>query len=775
MLKRNPLLIYISVPGLAVGLCALLLLSVYLKYEFSFDKHFPTNNRVLRLCNILYGERQKDELSVTLRTDYTQLPQQVPEIEKAVQLYPGWEIKVQTENGIFKDLQVLYADETFFDVFGLNLLEGNTTEALAGNNNIVLTVSTAEKLFGTTECIGKSLSLDGSDLFVSGVMTDLPKTTHFRFDLLQPMKANDFILQQGSLEFRTYYLIKKGSDLKNAETNIAAANDELMKVWKTRGKLNDTKTETRTELLSNIHLHTGTNDDMVPKTNHMQLCVVCGIALFIFLIALINFVNMYLLHGEKRIAEIASRKVAGATRNNLAGQFFRETGIIVFFALVAGLWLTSLVQPYFSSMINLPLTTGDMFSPQGVTTIAIILILIVLAAGTYPGFHLSKINILSGLKGKRQNITPGGFSRMVVLVQFFITVLLISSLVVVRSQIKHMKNVPLGFNAKNVVLIQDFSEQAAQNTISIKKELEKLPFIQSVGISQHRMGGGCSGQSIALLSSPDEKPVNEYRVMPGFCETMQLQLRDGRFFSDGESDKKSIILNESAAKMLDLQFNPDMLVSYKGEPVKVTGIVKDFYSNGYAGKTIEPLVLSRVDNFGYSIYLRILGSFTLSFQKQIGEIIKEFDPDYSMSFTLLEDVYAVKFEKDERVFKMVSSGAILAIILSFMGMIALSILNVTRRTKEIGIRKVIGSNETEIIKELLSETIKLVSVASLVAFVVSYFLMKGWLNNFATKVILNMGYFLISGISAFFIAFLAVGWHSWRAATRNPVDSLRYE
>ncbi len=775
MLKRNPLLVYTSIPGLAIGLCALLLLSVYLKYEFSFDKHFPTNNRVLRLYNTLHGENGINNSVFALRTDYTQLPQQVPEIEKAVQLYPGWDIKVQTETGTFKNLQVVYADEEFFDVFGLHLLEGNTSEALAGKNNIVLTKSAAEKLFGKTDYYGKTLKLDGSDLFVSGVMEDLPKTTHFKFDLLQPMKANDFILQQGSLEFYTYYLIRKEADLNAAEKNIAAVNNELMKVWKKRGKLNDTQTETGTELLRNIHLQTKTEGDMVPKTNRMQLLVVIGIALFIFLIAFINFINMYLLHGEKRIAEIASRKVVGATRSNLASQFFRENAIIAFLALLAALWMAAMVQPFFSHLINLPLTVGDMFTPLGIAIITSILIVLVIAAGIYPSLHLSGINLVSGLKGKHQKITNGRLSKTVVLVQFFVTVLLVSSLIITRAQIKHIKNVPLGFNAENVVAIEDFSGQAVQNVTSIQGELEKLPFIQSVGISQHRMGGKCSGQSIAQLNSEEIKPVNEYRVMPGFCETVELQLKEGRFFTNSQADNNSILLNEAAAKMLGLQFSPGMEVLYKGQAVKVTGIVKDFYSSGYAGKSVEPLVLSRVDNLGFIIYLRTFGRFTNDNQQQVANIIKKFDPDYIMSFTSLNAVYAAKFEKDDRIFSMISSGAFIAILLSFAGTFALSLLNVSRRTKEIGIRKVVGSSETGIIQKLLGDTLILVGIASVFAFGFSYFLMEKWLSNFATKISLSVGYFLLSGLFAFVIAFLAIGWQSWRAATRNPVEALRYE
>lgn len=775
MLKRSPLLVYISIPGLAIGLCTLLLFSVYLKHEFSFDKHFPTNEKVLRLCNTMHGENGPETLCIGLRTAYTQLPQQVPEIEKAVQLYPGWDADVKAGENTFKDIQSLYVDEEFLDVFGLNLLKGNTKEALAGKTNVVLTKSTAERLFGTSDCIGRDLLFDNTSVFVSGVVDDLPKTTHFSFDMLLPMKSNDFILEQGSLEFRTYYLLKEGANREIAAKNIIAANDELMKVWKLRGRLNETKTETSVDLLRNIHLDTKAQGDLVPKTNRMQLLIIVGIAIFIFLIAIINFINMYLLHGEKRIAEIASRKVVGATRGSLAMQFFRENAIIAVGALVLGLWMAVGVQPFFARMIDLPLTVGDIFTPDGIIIIAGILLIVVLVAGIYPGLYLSKINLISGLKGKRERISRGGFSKSVVLVQFFITVLLISSLIIIRAQIKFMKEVPLGFNIDNVLVIRDFSGGAAKNIGSVKNELEKLPFIQNVGISQHGMGWGCSGQSISLPNSQNEKPVNEYRVMPGFCETMQLQLAEGRFFSDSQSDEKSIVINESAARMLGLQFSSGVQVSYKDQIVNVTGIVKDFYYNGYAGKSVEPLVLARVDSYGSLIYLRTFGEFTQDNQKQVAAIIRSFDPEYKMSFLPLGDVYRAKFKKDERVLNMVSSGAYLAIALSFVGMLALSVMNVARRTKEIGIRKVIGSSELEIMKKLLGETFWLVGIASLFAFGISHWLMHQWLSNFALKINLNPGYYLLSGVFALCIVLLSVGWQSWRAATRNPVEALRYE
>lgn len=768
-------MLYISIPGLAVGLCAVLLLGVHLKYEFSFDKHFPTGNRVLRLCNVLHDPDNTSTLSISLRTAYNQLPAQVPEVEKAVQMYPEGNSTVKTENGTYGNLNMLYADPEFFDVFGLKLLQGNTSDALIGKDNIVLSKSTAERLFGAVDCIGKALKFNDRQLFVAGVINDIPKTTHFKFDMLRPLESHEYMAKQGSLEFRTYYLIRKGASPDKAAQNIAAANDRLMLVWKKRGSLNNVKSETVTERLRDIHLHTKAQDDLVPKTNLSQLFIVIGIAVFILLIALINFINMYLLHSEKRIAEIASRKVAGASRAELAFQFYCENSVIASIALLLGLGLAVFVQPYFAKITNLPLSVGDMFTPLGVVMIVAILSVIILISGAYPSLYLSKINLVSGLKGKHRHISTGWFSKLVILVQFFITVLLICSLVVIRTQIKRMKDTPLGFNASNVTVVNDFSEQTAKNAQNIRKELGKLPFIQSAGLSEHSMGGGCSGQGIALPGSDDVKPIHEYRVFPGFCETMQFKLLEGKFFTENASDKKSIVLNNAAAKMLGLQFAEGMRVNYKGEQVEIKGIVSDFYFDGYAGKTIEPLVICRVDGWAWNFYLRTNETLTSDNRKQVAALFKRFDPENVMTFTPIGDLYEAKFEKDERVFGMVSSGAYLAIVLSFVGILALSILNVSMRTKEIGIRKVVGSSEFEIMGKLLRETLQLVTIASIFAFGVSYYLMVEWLSHFAVKINLHIGYFLFSGFFAFLIVFLAVSWQSWKAATRNPVEALKYE
>lgn len=773
MLKRNPLMLFISIPGLAVGLCAFLLLAVYLKYEFSFDQHFANKDRVLRLYNRAYEPNSVSTLPIALRTAYTQLPMRVPEVEKATQLYFYGKSKLKTPTRSIKDIEVVFSDPEFFDVFGINLLSGNTIESLFGKNKVVLNRTTAEKVFGNIDCVGKALKLDDLTLIVGGVAPDLPKNTHFNYDAMVSFESFPWITQQSSLEFQTYYLIKEGTDPEQAADKIAAVNNELMKPWSERVQV---KVESGAELLTNIHLHTPVDSDRVPKANPMHLFITEGIAFFILLIAIINFINMYLLQGEKRIAEISSRKAAGANRKMLAKQFFTETGVIAVIALILGVILAVLTQPFFAKLIGIPLAVKDMFTHQGIMSIVSVLIMLIILTGAYPSFYLSKINMVSGLKGKRQKAGHhSGLSRAVVLVQFFTTILLISSLIIIRSQINHLKHVPLGFNPERVVAVTDFNNNTGKNITELKKELKKLPFIESIGTSDHFMGGGCSGQSLKEFGTEKSWAIDQYRVQPGFCETMQLQLVNGRFFNEEEKDKNSIILNESAVKMMGLENPIGAQFVMWSEPLEVIGVVKDFYFDGYAGEKIDPLVLSN-SNRGWVLNFRtIADNFTLANQQQVTSVIKQFDPEYAMSFIRMTELYEAKFDKDEQIMKMVSAGTVIAILLSFMGLLALSIMNVARRTKEIGIRKVLGSSEIEIMRKLIYETLLWVGIASVFAFGASYILMEKWLSSFAIKIPLHIGYFLISGLFALIIVLLAVSWQSWKAATRNPVEALRYE
>ncbi len=773
MLKRNPLLVFVNLPGLAIGLSAFLLLSVYLRHELSFDKHFQTKDRVMRLYSQVTENNYSANYAICLRDAFTEIPDKVPEIQSSAQIYRGWTVTLKSENQQFLSLDLLYSDPGFFDVFGLDLLYGDKTSALEGDKKVVLSASTAQKIFNKTDCVGEMVTISEEPFMVSGVLADLPKTTHFNFNLLasmQTIRPERF----GGLELFTYFLINKNADIAEAGRKIASANDVIMKPW---GDQFNLSVKSGTELLSDIHLYSKADFDLSAKANLTSIFIVAGIAFFILLIALVNYINLYVLHGEKRIAEIAARKSLGANRGVLSRLFYTETGIIGLFAFILAIVITIVAQPFFAQLMQRPIEVSDLLSPSGILLIVGFLIFLIFISGAYPSFFLSRINLVNGLKGKSDKINrKSKLSAASVLVQFSVTVFLISSLVVVYSQINYLKNIPLGFKMENVIGIDGFNRKASVNSRSIQNELAQLPFIESVGSSDHFMGQGCSGQGIRKYGNPAAmQSVNQYRVKPGFCKTMQLELVEGRYFSENEKDKKAIVLNEAAVKMLGLTNPIGQLVQMHEDPLEVIGVTKNFYYNGHPGEVVSPLAINNTGGGVNVYYLRMAGEFTSERQKQVAAIFNQYDPDYIFRHFQLSDTYQNKFGEEERVMKLVSSGSILAILISFIGLMALSILNVARRTKEIGIRKVMGSSETGVMFGLLRETLVLIVISMAIAFVGGYFVMQQWLNGFMDKIHLHAGYFLISGVIAIIVALMAVGWQSWKAATQNPIKALRYE
>lgn len=773
MLKRNPLLAFVNIPGLAIGLSVVLLLSVYLNHERSFDTHFSTKNRVYRLYNKVTEDNKTEIYPICLRKAQTEIPTQIPEIEASTQIYQSWNVTAKFKESQFSALSMLYADPQFFDVFGLDLLCGDKNTALLGENNAVISASTARKIFNTTDCVGEYIFLSEEPTLVTGVIKDLPKTTHFNFDVLGSMQTIH-PEQWGGLELYTYFLLYPNVDPVSTNKKIGKINDDLMIPW---GEDYETIQESGLEKLSRIHMHSICDFDLTPKVNLKTIGLIAGIAFFILLIALVNYLNLYILHGEKRIAEISVRKALGASHKKLATLFYTETGVIGFISIVLALLLSMLARPVFSRLMQRQLEVHEIFSPSGILIILLLLIFIIAISGAYPTFYLSKIKMVNGLKGKSNQITrKSRLSAISVLVQFTISIFLILSVVVIHAQIKYLKDKPLGFSAEQVYAVTGLKSEARKHYKSIDEEIQQLPFIEHSGFSFHNMGMGCSGQAIKIFGDPGiMKSIYEYRIQPGFCETMKLHLTKGRFFNDSERDKSGVILNQTAVKMLGLDNPVGSLVDMGNDPMTVVGVVEDFYANGHAGEPISPLALDIYSDRVSILYVRVAGEMNVDMQEQIAAIIKQYDSEYIFSSFPLSKVYEQKFREEERLLQIITYGALLAIFISFIGLMALSVMQVSRRTKEIGIRKVMGSSEAEVVLLLLRKTILLVLIAMGIAFIAGYIALQHWLSDFSDRIYLHLGFFVVSGLFALIIALLATGGQSLKAATRNPVDALRYE
>lgn len=774
--KHSPMLLFVNLPGLAIGLAAFLLLMVYINHETSYDQHFETKDNVIRLYNQISEENSVETYGICMRKAFTEIPSQVPEIEKATQIYRGWTQTINRGADLFINGEMYYVDKDFFEVFGLKLLSGNQEDALGQNQKLVLTETLARKFFGDIDCVGEVLEIDKQEYIIGGVVEDMPINSHIQFDLLCSMESLNPNIFLGGLEFFTYYLIREHANQEEVGNKIAALNDitvnELFNTF-------SAQSISGTEPLSDIHLHTKIDWDLSRKGSMGSIILIAFLAAFILLIAIINFINLYIFHGEKRLLEIGMRKSFGATLLSLKKLFYLETAIISIIALSFALLLTLAALPYFSQLMQVHLSFLEILTPQSIIGIILFLIVLIFVSGSYPANYLSKLSVTDAVKGGVKSLKRKKYLTVSsVLLQFFISIFLIVSLLVVNAQINYMKSIPLGFNAENVICVNGFNQHLGEKANSIKEELKKLNFVQTIGTSVHSMGGGCSGQVVYKYGESEEsgKGIDEYRVQAGFCETMQMELVSGRFFRDTQEDKQGIILNESAVKMMGLE-NPigQSLMMFSDDPLKIIGVVKDFYYDNNAGQLIQPICLtayaSNVNNF----YMKIIGEDSQEKQEALSKVFTKFLPDYKLNTKMVKEIYGRKFREEERFFSLVLSAALLAILLSFIGMFALSVFNVEKRTKEIGLRKVHGSTSLQVLLKVLADILIWVVWAMLPAFLVTIIIMQFALSHFANRISLSPIYFILGGLIAILIATLAISFKSIKAATQNPVESLRYE
>ena len=771
--KRSPLLLFISIPGLLVGVTASVLLMAYIKHETSYDTSFPNKDRVVRLYNIWIEDNSVDVYPICLREAYTEIPEQIPEIELAVQIYRGGKSNVVYNKKQYSNQKILYADAELFSVFGLEVLQGSKNEALKQKNTAVISKSFAKKVFAENTCIGEIIKIDNDDFTITGVINDLPKTTHFSFDILTSLSTlnPDYF---GGLEFFTYYLLKHNSNFEDVNAKISHVYTNLL--TEHFGRFNSTF-KSGIEKLLDLHLHSITDFDLSAKGNMNQAYILGFIVGFILLISIVNYVNLFILYGEKRATEIGVRKSFGASVFSLIRLFYFESTLLNIIAFV----LTFLVvaAAFSFSVVNLvsDISFLELSSFSSITMMLAFFAFLILITGAYPAFYLSRLKAVNVIKSSNSSVRRSSWLSIVsVLIQFSISVFLITILLIITAQLSYLKSIPLGFNSEYVYGINGFDKKISESSQSITDELVKLPFVSSTGASAHFMGGGCSGQLIYPYGKSEEtaKSINQYRVRDGFCKTIGLQLSEGRLFNGTSQDKQSIILNQAAVKMLGLK-NPigENLVLYD-EPQEVIGVLNNFYYNEYAGEEIAPLVIS-ISNYVNVFYIRVLGNFDKAKQKQVAKIFKNTDPDYQFHFFELDDIYQSKFSDINMLMKLLLYGTLLAIFLSFTGMFALSVFNVEKRTKEIGIRKVLGSTSTQVLFKLIADTLKWVLISMPLPFLLVYLIMDEWLSTFTNRIDLSIIYFIAGGAIAILISILAVSIKSIQTARSNPVESLRYE
>ena len=775
-IQKNKTGLATNIIGLSIGLATTILLVIFILNEWSYDRHFAKADQIYRLNSIRNEAGNSTTYPINLRQAYTEIPEKVPGIEAAVQIYRGWDVELSFNQTRFANNQLFYVDSTFFKVFHFNPVEGSIENSLDNPNSIVLTKKLASKIFGNNSAVGQMLFIDGKSYTVSAVTENVPNNTHFNFDLLIPMKSINILQWIDGLEFFTYYRYSQNTDPQQISNAICAANTNLLK---NRFTGSNYGFSSEVEPLKRIHLYSISDFDLGPQGSIKTVILVGIIAFLVMFLALTNFVNLFIVEGEQRSKEIGVRKVNGAGKTNLIRQFFAETTLIVTLAFLMGLVLVILLLPEFGKLMQREFSSSLIKSPVFFLSLAGVFLITIFLSGSYPAFYLSSLKPASILKSQsgnknRKKIVMNLAGGM----QLVVTLFLLTVLFGINAQIHFLKNQSPGFNPNGLVNISHLNDNIREHYASIRDKLLDIPEITGVSSSDHRIGGGCSGQGIRLAEDAPEKwkIINEYRVQPGFCDLLGIQLSDGRFFDpERPLDKNTLIINEAALKLLGLESAVGHKAIMFDKPMEIIGVVKNFNYES-AANVVQPLVITCYGKHIENITVRIAEhSNPAQVMQKVAGVLHSFDSGYIVSSKLVSDTYNEYYKGEERISQLTKMGAVLAVVIVMMGIFMLVSQSIVRRTKEIGIRKVLGGTTTKMLALIYSNSLKWTGIAAVIAIPLSYFMLQNWLQNYAVKAPLGWWLF-IQGIIIILIleTVITIG-QTWRAATRNPVESLRYE
>ncbi len=789
----------INIVGLSLGIGCFVLIAMFVTDELSYDQYNEHADRIYRInSDISFGGTDmsmavsSDPMGETLENDY-------PEVEQYVRLYNSMGPKLIKKGSEFiSESAVTHADSTLFDVFTLPAIVGNTKMALNEPNTVVITETAAKRYFGTVNnAMGQMLETDEKDqtLYeVTAVIEDVPKNSHFNFDFFFSMDNVDYTFGNYlSHNFYTYILLKEGTDYKAFNKNFETVIDkhilpqvaqfiqiDNMEEFKASGN----KLEYSLMPLTDIHLHSARNPELSANGNIQYVYIFSAAALFILLIACINFMNLTTARSSGRAKEVGIRKVLGTEKKSLIGQFLTESTLIAVLALIMGLLLVWLSIGWFNGISGKDMHIASLLSPKFLIFIALLPFVVGTLAGIYPAFFLSSFKPITVLKGKMSSgHKKNKLRNFLVVFQFATSIILIVGTIVIYKQLDHIQTSNLGFD-KDQVLVVDNSGLTRETRQSLKSEIEQLAEVKSASFAGYMPVSGSSRSDTtfsteSVMTNSNGFNMQHWRVDYDYVSTIGMEMKDGRDFSrDFGSDSTAIVINETAVKLSGFK-NP---------------VGKKIYTIDQNNDVIEYTIIGVVKNFNYESLRQNVGALsfrlgnnswktayrfsTADVSGLVGLINEKYNavgPGMPFKYEFLDDSFDNMYRQERRVGTVALAFALLAIIIACLGLFGLATYIAEQRTKEIGIRKVLGASVGNIVRMLSTDFVKLVMLAFIIATPIAWWFMNRWLQDFAFRIDLNWWIFAVTGFVALVIALITLSFQAIKAAIANPVDSLKTE
>lgn len=765
----------INIIGLAIGMAAVLMIAIWVQNQSQFDNFYSNKDNLYRVWNKYEDVGQIGMSNITSGPASVTLKAEYPEVEHAARVYWNVDRLLSFDENKIKS-KGTEVDPSFMEMFDFKLLKGNRSQVLSGPQNIILTESLSKKIFGDTDPLNKTLILDNNEPYqVSGIIADLPSNTDFDFNYLIPLtKADNYSPNWNTSTFMTYIQLKDGTD-------VDAFNKKLKNIIAKKTN-NELKGSLFLYPLSKMHLYSKFEQGVPVGGKIDQVKLVAGLGFLILLIACINFVNLSTARSQKRAKEVAVRKVVGAQRSSLIAQFLTESVLLSFIAGILSIGLTFLALPFFNKILDKPLVFSITDPIIWVSLVGFILLTGVFA-GLYPAFVLSSFKPIRSLKvfGKSKKLALN-FREVLVVFQFGIALILIIATLIVRSQIEYAGKRDIGYSPSQLIEIP-MEGDMTKNYKVIKSELINKNIAHAVtrtGWSITRNASNSSGNFSWEGATPEQgKKIvfNIGKAESDFVKTLGLKVLEGRDidFERLASDSLSVLVNEAAIKEMKLKNPIGSILKWGSNTFTIVGVIND-YINDSPYSPVTPLLIYPAKEWMLNMVVRTNPSLPIDHNlKQMEEILKKFNPAYPFEYKFVDQQFATKFKEQQQTAQLALIFSGLAIFISCLGLLGLASYIAELRTKEIGIRKVLGASVTGITAMLSRDFVKLVLIAILLASPIAWWTMNKWLEDFSYRIEIQWWIFAVAGIAALTIAILTVSTQAIRAANTNPVKTLRDE
>ena len=774
-LLKNKTFSLINILGLALGMACSLLIMLWVQDEIRMD-HFHENDA--RLFNVMENQHYSGSINTYASTPgilAENIVKDIPEIEKASQFLLET-APVFRVGDIFDNEKGRFVQGDFLSMFSFKLREGDASTALKRPDGVVISKKLADKYFKGTDPMGKTMRIDNKDdVIVTGILDEIPSTSSIKFDFLMSFDHwktyNAWTKEWGNNGPSCVVLLAKNASPEKVSAKIKG-------YIKTKNK--DSNVDLFLTNFGESYLYSkwDSGKQNGGRIEYVRMFII--VAIFILVIACINFMNLATARSVKRAKEVGLRKVVGAYRSSLIGQFMGESILITFLALIFAMAIVLLLIPSFNTLTEKQLSL-DFTNPYLFLILAGLTAFTGIIAGSYPALFMSSLNPVVVLKGALKFKPSAAYFRQgLVVFQFGLSILLILSMIVVYRQIQYIQTKNLGFNRENLLYITDIEKSMEKNFAAFKQALENQPGIKAVSVSQaNPLNYGSSTMGVTWPGKDTTQQLL-FNVNPSgydFVKTMGIKLMDGRDFSpEYGTDSTNYLVNEAAAKKMGYKDPVGKELTLWGSKGKIIGLMKDFHI-GSLHVAIEPLIVnlqSRSPNFGAAI-IRTEAGQTKQAIASVEEVFKRLNPGFPFKYQFADEEFGKQYKSENVVSRLSGYFAFLAIFISCLGLFGLAAFTAEQRTKEIGVRKVLGASVTNLVSMLSADFVKLVAISALIAFPIAWYFLKGWLEEYAYRIEMEWWYFVVAGFAALLIALFTVSFQAIKAALMNPVKSLKSE